>query len=117
MLILASEGFYCSLGDIHINPKGKMNDAVITQAHNDHPRKWAVANYCAIRGLSILKTCLGKNIVVKTYNYSENFYINGIQIPFHSAGYILGSAQIRINHCGETWVVGCMHKKINNCDN
>jgi len=93
---MTSEGLYCPLSDFHIDKKRKVNDAVHKQIHRNHARKKAATYYYATS--AILKTCLGKNIVVKTYNHGENFYVNGVQVSFHSTGYILGSAQIHINH-------------------
>jgi putative mRNA 3-end processing factor len=41
---------------------------------------------------------------------SESFSINGVRISFHPAGHILGSAQIRVEHRGEVWVVSGDYK-------
>src|SRR5581483_8649774 len=35
---------------------------------------------------------------------------NGVHVSFHPAGHILGSAQIRLEHQGEVWVVSGDYK-------
>ena len=42
--------------------------------------------------------------------WNETFHINGVTLSFHPAGHILGSAQIRVRHRGETWVVSGDYK-------
>ncbi|PSJ16111.1 ligase-associated DNA damage response exonuclease [Nitrosomonas supralitoralis] len=111
MLVMTLEGLYCPLGNFYIDPKGKVQNAVITHAHSDHARKGAAHYYSTTSGVSLLKSRLGKNIVVKAFNYGEKFLINGIQLSFHPAGHILGSAQICIKHNGETWVVSGDYKR------
>lgn len=105
------QGLYCPVGNFYIDPKGKVDHAVITHAHSDHARKGAATYYCSSSGVSLLKTRLGENIVVKAFNYGEKFRINKIQLSFHPAGHILGSAQICIKYGGETWVVSGDYKR------
>jgi putative mRNA 3-end processing factor len=42
--------------------------------------------------------------------YGERVEINGVTVSLHPAGHILGSAQIRVEHRGEVWVVSGDYK-------
>ena len=53
----------------------------------------------------ILKKRIGKEINIKSYNYAEEFKINGINISLHPSGHILGSTQIKFNFAGEVWLI------------
>jgi putative mRNA 3-end processing factor len=111
MLVMTSQGLYCPLGNFHIDPKGKVEHAVVTHAHSDHARRGAQNYYCELSGVELLKTRLGKNLKVDPHAYGEVFELNGVRLSFHSAGHILGSSQVRIESGGEVWVVSGDYKR------
>lgn len=111
MLVMTSKGLYCPAGNFHIDPSGAVDHAVITHAHSDHARRGSRQYYCAASGVSLLKTRLSKSISVRGIPYREKFRINGVELSFHSAGHILGSAQVRIEHAGEVWVASGDYKR------
>jgi putative mRNA 3-end processing factor len=37
--------------------------------------------------------------------YGEPVHQNGVRVSFHPAGHVLGSAQVRLEHHGEVWVI------------
>jgi len=45
-----------------------------------------------------------------TLNWRETANVNGVNVSFHPAGHILGSAQIRVEHRGDVWVVSGDYK-------
>jgi putative mRNA 3-end processing factor len=47
---------------------------------------------------------------MQTLAYGETTSINGVRISLHPAGHILGSAQVRLEYGGETWVVSGDYK-------
>lgn len=104
-------GLYCPQGDFYIDPKSAVNRAVITHAHSDHARKGSQQYYCTASGAALLKVRLGKNISLLTFEYGEKFRINDVEISFHPAGHILGSAQIRVAAHGDVWVVSGDYKR------
>ena len=53
---------------------------------------------------------LGEQISLRTVEYGESFTINGVRFSLHPAGHIIGSAQIRVEHKGEVWVVSGDYK-------
>lgn len=111
MLIMTKSGFYCPAGNFYIDPKHAVENAVITHAHSDHARRGSKRYYCTDSTQSLLRTRLGQNISIITYPYGTKFRINDVEISFHPAGHILGSAQIRIELYGEVWVVSGDYKR------
>jgi putative mRNA 3-end processing factor len=47
---------------------------------------------------------------ITSFRWKDGPTMNGVQVTFHPAGHILGSAQIRVRHKGETWVVSGDYK-------
>jgi putative mRNA 3-end processing factor len=105
LLQVTEAGLYCPRGDFYVDPWRRVSRAVITHAHADHAR-WGCDRYlCAAAGKTVLRTRLGGNAVIDTLRYGESLSINGVNVSLHPAGHVLGSAQVRIEHGGVTWVV------------
>lgn len=105
LLVLTERGLYCPPGDFYIDPRRSVDYAVITHAHSDHAFPGS-RNYLSTRATSILlKARIGKNIITRGVAYGETVVRNSVQISFHPAGHIPGSAQVRIEYKGEVWVV------------
>ena len=106
MLLRSTDhGLYCEAGDFHIDPWLPVDRAVITHAHGDHAR-WGSRRYLAARaGASVLRTRLGPEAPVHAVEYGEEIVVNGVRVSLHPAGHVLGSAQVRVEHHGEVWVV------------
>ncbi len=111
MLVMTKQGLYCPAGNFYIDPSRSVDHAVITHAHSDHARRGSKNYYCNSSGISLLKNRLGQKISVTGYDYNEAFYLDGVKISFHSAGHILGSSQVRIEHHGEVWVASGDYKR------
>ena len=58
----------------------------------------------------MLRTRLGPAATIETLPYGDSIAINGVRVSLHPAGHILGSAQVRIEHRGEVWVVSGDYK-------
>jgi putative mRNA 3-end processing factor len=109
LLCSTDRGLYCEAGDFYIDPWMPVDRAIITHAHGDHAR-WGSRTYvCSSECERVLRTRLG-NANITTRNWGETFHANGVTISFHPAGHIIGSAQIRVEHAGETWVVSGDYK-------
>jgi len=104
LLQQTSHGLYCEAGGFYIDPNRAVDRAVITHAHSDHARRGSRAYLCAEPCEPLIRTRLG-NVAVESVPYGRSFTINGVQISFHPAGHILGSAQVRVEAGGEVWVV------------
>lgn len=110
MLRITDRGLYCEAGDFHIDPWLPVDRAVITHAHGDHAR-WGSRSYLGSReGERVLRTRLGAGARIRTADWGEPVQINGVRISLHPAGHILGSAQVRVEHGGEVWVVSGDYK-------
>jgi putative mRNA 3-end processing factor len=103
-------GLYCAAGDFYVDPWRPVDRAVITHAHSDHARPGHAAYLATAPALGVLKSRLGANAKIETLAYRETTHLNGVKISFHPAGHVLGSAQVRIEHDGEVWVVSGDYK-------
>jgi putative mRNA 3-end processing factor len=104
------DGLYCAAGDFYIDPWNPVERAVITHAHADHLCPGSKHYLSARPGEALLRTRAGADAAIESVEYGEPVDINGVQVSFHPAGHILGSAQVRIEHRGEIWVVSGDYK-------
>jgi putative mRNA 3-end processing factor len=111
MLIeLNDNGLYCAAGDFYVDPWRPAARAIVTHAHADHARRGSRAYLAAAEGERVLRTRLGEDASIQTVPYGEPIFVNGVRLSLHPAGHILGSAQVRIEHRGEVWVVSGDYK-------
>lgn len=111
MLTETNAGVYCSAGDFHIDPWAPVPRALITHAHGDHARAGMGAYLCAAPCAPLLRRRLGADATIEALPYGERRTIGGVQVSFHPAGHVLGSAQIRIEGPGGVWVVAGDYKR------
>ena len=111
LLTYTRTGLYCEAGNFYIDPMKAVDVAVVTHAHSDHARRGSSQYYCARPGVELLKTRLGLKISVQGIPYRQEFVLGKVKVSFHSAGHILGSAQVRIEHEGEVWVASGDYKR------
>jgi putative mRNA 3-end processing factor len=105
LLTLTEAGLYCSRGDFHVDPWRRVPRAVITHAHADHARPGCGRYLCAAPGVLVLRSRIGGGSPIDGVRYGETRSFNGVQVSLHPAGHVLGSAQVRLEHGGVTWVV------------
>ena len=110
LLTLTQHGFYCPVGDFYVDPWHPVPRALVTHAHSDHC-VWGCESYLvAAEGEPVFRVRLGADAAIQTVRYGEPTTINGVQVSFHPAGHILGSAQIRLEYRGEVLVVSGDYK-------
>ncbi|MGB3491226.1 MAG: ligase-associated DNA damage response exonuclease [Elainellaceae cyanobacterium] len=111
LVTVSSAGLYCKAGDFHIDPWRSVDTALITHAHSDHARSGS-AHYVAT-GISqgILRKRLGETIDLHEVTYGNPLKLGETWVSFHAAGHVLGSAQVRIEHKDEVWVVSGDYKR------
>jgi putative mRNA 3-end processing factor len=102
---------YCPLGDFYIDPHRGVDTAVVTHAHSDHARRGSRRYFCESSSIGLLKSRLGKNIQVEGIPYREILRLGEVDVSLHSAGHILGSAQVRIQCGKEVWVASGDYKR------
>ncbi|WP_457419423.1 ligase-associated DNA damage response exonuclease [Roseateles sp. P5_E7] len=99
------QGLYCEPGDFYIDPWMPVERAVITHAHADHCRPGHGAYLAHRDGLGLMRARLGDEAALEGLAYGEVRRIGDVSLSLHPAGHVLGSAQVRIEHRGEVWVV------------
>ncbi|MEM1131722.1 MAG: ligase-associated DNA damage response exonuclease [Pseudomonadota bacterium] len=104
-------GIYVKPADAWIDPMRAMDTALVTHGHADHARGghkrvFATPETLAIMGLRYATGDEGHSVA-----YGESFDLNGVKISYHSAGHVLGSAQIRLEYGGEVVVVTGDYKR------
>ena len=98
------EGLYCAAGDFYVDPWRPVERAVITHAHADHARRGHRHYLAAAPAAGVLRARLG-DISLQAVPYGEAVDVGGVRVSLHPAGHVLGSAQVRIAHRGEVWVL------------
>jgi len=109
LIVVRPEGLYCPPGDFHIDPWRPVEHAIVTHAHADHARMGSRHYIAAQQSAPVLRARLG-DIDVATLAYGERIARHGVSVSLHPAGHVLGSAQVRIEHRGRTWVVSGDYK-------
>lgn len=105
LILPKAEGLYCPAGDFYIDPWRPVRTAVITHAHADHARAGSQAYFAEHAGLPVLRHRLGEHAFTGLA-YGEQRRFGKTQVSLHSAGHVLGSAQVRVEHDdGRIWVV------------
>lgn len=110
LLDLTPSGLYCAAGDFYIDPWQPVSRAVITHAHGDHLRWGSQAYLVAEPGIELARARLPVEASVRGVPYGEAHLLNGVKVSLHPAGHVLGSAQVRVEHRGEVWVVSGDYK-------
>ena len=89
-------GLYCIPGDFHIDPMRAVPRALITHGHSDHARSGHGAVLATAQTLAIMALRYGAKFAGSTQEvaYGELLRIGDIDVSFHPAGHVLGSAQI-----------------------
>ncbi|HEX2828293.1 MAG TPA: ligase-associated DNA damage response exonuclease [Burkholderiales bacterium] len=109
LVISTPAGLYCEAGDFHIDPWRPVSRAVITHGHGDHA-SWGHEHYLASRASEQVLRRRLPEAALQTIEYGEPLDINGVRVSLHPAGHVLGSAQVRLEHRGEVWVVSGDYK-------
>ncbi len=119
MLALVRKALTNVTGGFSIDPMVAVDHAVITHAHSDHARRGSQNYYTPHSGVELLKVRVGKNAKVKGFDFGERFVLGNVELSFHPAGHILGSAQVRMQKLttetrepyGDVWLVSGDYKR------
>ncbi|MBX9573827.1 MAG: ligase-associated DNA damage response exonuclease [Candidatus Obscuribacterales bacterium] len=105
-----NSGLYCPQGDFYIDPWRGVDLALVTHAHSDHARSGSKCYLTSEPGQHVLRARLDPGANVESIAYGKKLTIKDVTVSFHPAGHVLGSAQIRIEHKGQVWVVSGDYK-------
>jgi putative mRNA 3-end processing factor len=111
LLRLTPEGLYCPAAGAWIDPVRPVPRALLTHAHADHARAGSGAYWAIGSSEGILRRRLGAGIQLHPVAYGQEWRLGDARISFHSAGHVLGSAQIRLEAGGESWLVSGDYKR------
>ncbi|AIM37083.1 mRNA 3'-end processing factor [Sphingobacterium sp. ML3W] len=110
LISFTNRGIYCQQGDFYIDPWLPVDYAVTTHGHADHVR-WGNKYYlCHHLTKAIIKCRISEDLIVESLGYGETISRNGVQISFHPAGHVIGSAQVRLAYKGEVCVLSGDYK-------
>lgn len=100
LIRFTKKGLYCIPGKFYLDPWYPVDYAVISHGHADHAR-WGMKHYlCHHHSKPILQHRINPDIDIQSLAYNEAITINGVNVSFHPAGHIVGSAQIRLEYKG-----------------
>jgi len=111
LIDVTSQGLYCRAGNFHIDPWQPVPTAVITHSHADHLRHGSTQYILARPGAGIARQRLGGDQALRPLDYGTPLKLGATTVSLHPAGHILGSAQVRVEHEGRTWVVSGDYKR------
>ncbi len=110
LITLTPRGLYCKQGDFYIDPWQPVRKAVVTHAHADHAYRGNRSYLVAEPGFDLARIRLDPEAKIEGVPYGKTIDIDGVKVSLHPAGHILGSAQVRIEHKGEVWVISGDYK-------
>lgn len=110
LLQRTESGLYCPAGGFFIDAWQPVDRVVITHAHADHARPGSRHYLVSRTGEHLLRRRIGADARIQPLEYGETITAGDVRVSLHPAGHILGSAQVRIEHRGEVWVVSGDYK-------
>ena len=103
-------GIYVKPADAWIDPAQPSPRALVTHGHADHARGGHAAVWATPETLAIMETRYGPQ-TGHPVAYGETMRLGEVDISYHPAGHVLGSAQILLEHRGERIVVSGDYKR------
>ena len=114
ILLPTPSGVCCKRGGFHIDPTRPVERALITHAHSDHARAGHGAVLATQETLDLMRLRYGENFAGSTQaaRYGERTDLGGVNVTFHPAGHVLGSAQIAVQANGLRIVASGDYKNV-----
>jgi len=114
ILVPTPAGLCCKLGSFHIDPTRPVERALITHGHSDHARAGHGAVLATRETLDLMRLRYGENFAGSTQiaSYGESMSLGGVEVTFHPAGHVLGSAQIAVEANGLRVVASGDYKNV-----
>ncbi len=106
------QGLFCPAGNFHIDPVRPVETALITHGHADHARAGHGRVLATAQTLDIMAIRYGDGFAGATQATGDGpIRINDVEVRFHPAGHVLGSAQIAVEHDGMRIVAAGDYKR------
>ncbi len=105
-LVKNTNGLYCKYGDFYLDPQLPVANAVISHAHGDHAKPGNQNIYCTDFTAEVMKLRFKKKAGnhFQTVNYHQTFELGPVSLSFLPAGHILGSAMVKMDYLGITYL-------------
>lgn len=103
-------GVYVKPADAWIDPARPVSRALVTHGHADHARGGHGKVWATPETLAIMKLRYDTNNG-QAVPYGDGFKLGDVRISYHSAGHVLGSAQILLEYKGERVVATGDYKR------
>lgn len=103
-------GIFVKPANAWIDPMRPVENALVTHGHADHARGGHEKVWATPETLAIMNLRYGTN-VGNPISYGDGIEIGGVKISYHSAGHVLGSAQILMEYQGEKIVATGDYKR------
>src|SRR5216110_1075586 len=112
ILMPIAAGLCCKPGGFHIDPVRPVERAVITHGHSAHARSGHGAVLATQETLAMMRLRYGDNFAGSTQAiaYGETIRLGDVTVTFHTAGHVLGSAQIAVSRGGQCIVASGDYK-------
>ncbi len=110
LLEVREAGLYCPAGDFYVDPWSPVEKAIITHAHGDHARAGSAHYLCAEACAAPLRGIVGADASIQPVPYRVPLTLGNTSVSLYPAGHILGSAQVKIESAGYSWVVSGDYK-------
>jgi putative mRNA 3-end processing factor len=113
ILTLTPQGLYCPPGGFHLDPMRPVDRALITHSHSDHARAGHRAVLATEETLDLMRVRYGERFCEheQVAPLGKRLRIGEVDITFHPAGHVLGSAQILIEAGGIRIVLSGDYKR------
>ncbi|MFE4106690.1 ligase-associated DNA damage response exonuclease [Almyronema epifaneia] len=111
LITVRPEGLYCEPGNFYVDPWQAVETALVTHAHADHAHAGSSRYVATQVSAEVFKKRLGTHIRFEGVQYGEKLKFGDTWVSFHAAGHVLGSAQVRIEHKDEVWVISGDYKR------
>jgi putative mRNA 3-end processing factor len=113
ILLPTPAGLYCPPGDFYIDPTRPVPRALISHGHSDHARAGHGSVMATPETLKIMAARYGDGFAGETQSarLGETTHIGEVDVTFHPAGHVLGSAQIAVASKGLTIVASGDYKR------
>src|SRR4051794_4508633 len=107
-------GLCSQIGGFHIDPLRPVERALITHGHSDHARAGHGAVLATRETLDMMRLRYGENFAGSTQviAYGEKVKLGSVEVAFHPAGHVLGSAQICVTANGTRVIASGDYKDV-----
>ncbi|MEM6453739.1 MAG: ligase-associated DNA damage response exonuclease [Acidobacteriota bacterium] len=111
LLRVDDRGLACGAGAFHIDPWEPVEHAIVTHAHADHARPGSARYLAAEPSVPLLRRRLGEDIDIEGVPFGVRRRIGDVDVSFHPAGHVRGSAQVRVDDGQAVWVASGDYKR------